>query len=86
MAVAPLLKEDFRALLESVLLDDDAIIDTSRPWTLEGLLACDADAADPDGESDQEVDGSAIVLNFVPPRRTNSGSERSIPKEPQDAA
>jgi hypothetical protein len=26
------------------------------------------------------------VLNFVPPRRTNSGSERSIPKEPQDAA
>jgi hypothetical protein len=46
------------------------------PWTLDRLLAFDADAAeleDADGEHepDQEIDGPATVLDFVPPKQVD---------------
>jgi hypothetical protein len=84
MTVVPLPlspKQEFRALFDFVLLDD-AIIDTAGLWTPEGLLACDADAADPQ----EEIDGSATVLDFVPPKRINSGGGSHASQEPQEAA
>ena len=73
-----------RALLNCVLRDGDilgtdnagrtALLLILDPWTLHRLLAFDADAADledTDGEPepDQEFDGPAAVLDFVPPKR-----------------
>jgi hypothetical protein len=73
-----------RALLNRVLKEGDIVgaDDTGRtalllmidPWTLDRLLAFDADAADledADGEPepDDETDGPATVLDFVPPKR-----------------
>jgi hypothetical protein len=87
MSVVPLsLDPDLepRALLNCVLRDGDVIgtDDAGRtalllpidPWTLDRLLAFDADAADledADGEPepDDEIDGPAMVLDFVPPKR-----------------
>jgi hypothetical protein len=72
-----------RALLNCVLRDGD-IVDTDDagrtahlllidPWTLDRLLAFDADAtdledADGEPEPDGELDGPATVLDFVPPK------------------
>jgi hypothetical protein len=46
-------------------------------WLLEELCAFDADAAeleDADGEPDQEFDGPATVLDFVPPKLVGRAS------------
>jgi hypothetical protein len=73
-----------RALLHCLLRDGDivGIDDAGRtallllvdPWTLDRLLAFDAEATDledTDGESepDDEIDGPAAVLDFVPSKR-----------------
>ena len=79
-----------RALLNCVLRDGDIVAtdDAGRvallllidPWTLDRLLAFDADAADledngdledtdAEPEADEEIDGPATVLDFVPPKR-----------------
>ena len=79
-----------RALLNCVLRDGDIVAtdDAGRaallllidPWTLDRLLAFDADAADledngdledTDGEPepDDEIEGPATVVDIVPPRR-----------------
>ena len=52
-------QQEFRALIGFVLMDD-AIIVTAH---LKDQLACDADSADPQ----EEIDGSASVLEFVRP-------------------
>ena len=49
------------------------------PWTLDRLLAFDADAAeleDEDGEPepDQAIDGPATVVDFVPPKPVGRAS------------
>jgi hypothetical protein len=81
MTMVPLplsLQQEFRAQFGFVFIDD-AIIDTAH---LEGLLACDADAADPQEESH----GSATVLEFVRPKRMNSGGGSHVSQGPQEAA
>jgi hypothetical protein len=102
MSVVPILGRDpateARALLNCVLRDGDVIgtDDAGRtallllvdPWTLDHLLAFDAEATDledTDGEPepDEELDGLPIVVNFVPPsgsvgRRASHGLWRSL--------
>jgi hypothetical protein len=78
-----------RALLNFVLRDGDivgtddagrtALLLVVDPWTLDRLLAFDADATDledTDGEPepDHEIDGPATVLDFVPPKQLSRAS------------
>jgi hypothetical protein len=89
MSVVPIRGRDpateARALLNCVLRDGDIVgtDDVGRtallllvdPWTLDRLLAFDAEAtdledADGEAEPDQEIDGPATVFDIVPPKRS----------------
>jgi hypothetical protein len=93
MSVVPIRGRDpateARALLNCVLRDGDIVgtDDVGRtallllvdPWTLDRLLAFDAEATDledTDGEPepDDEIDGPATVTDFVTPKRVGRGS------------
>jgi hypothetical protein len=93
MSVVPIRGHDpaaeARALLNYMLRDGDIVgtNDAGRtallllvdPWTLDRLLAFDADAADledTDGEPepDDEIDGPATVLDFAPPEQRDRKS------------
>lgn len=89
MSVVPIRGRDpaaeARALLNCVLREGDivgtddagrtALLLLVNPWTLDRLLAFDAEATDledTDGEAepDLEIDGPATVFDIVPPKRS----------------
>jgi len=93
MSVVPIRGHDeaseARALLNCMLRDGDivgsddvgrtAVLLLLDPWTVDRLLAFDADATDledTDGEPepDEEVDGPATVVDIVPPKRLGDAS------------